>query len=87
MLLLVKQITGQKNNRSNREQWHKWCWNNGNIKLSNSVLENSSNTFNELWKLPWSKLAKKTRYGVADQDATFLTTDTKLYVPVVTLST
>ena len=55
--------------------------NNGTKDVETMVLLKYVNNF---WRILWSSLVAGT---AANQEPTFTTTDTKLYVPVVTLST
>ena len=79
----------EKNNRSNRRQWHKRYWNNGSIKISKCfwrTLEMSLINCKISFDLNWSKNCVVVASN-ADQAAKFSITYTKLYVPVITLTT
>ena len=70
----------------------KKCWNNGSIKISESAfwitLEKKPLINCEVnADLNWSKKCVRVTTVVADHWATFSITHTKLYVPVVALST
>ena len=66
------------NNKSNRRRWQKKCWSNGIIKTSSRTLE-----------IPLINCIKRVIVGtdVTDQGAKIWITDTKPYVPVLTVST
>ena len=79
----------EKNNRSNKRQSQKRCWNNGTFEVSNQFLETLEMSFiySEInLDLNWSEICVIVATNVAAQVVTFSITDTKLYVPVVTLS-
>ena len=74
----------------NRQQWHKKCWNNGNIKISKyfwRTLEMPLINCEINIDLTWSKNCIIVAPDIANQGTTFPIADTKCYFPVVTLST
>ena len=86
MVRIKGKITGKTGNNDKK------CWNNGSIKISESVF------WITLGKKPlinceveadlnWSKKCVRVTTVVAYHCTTFSITDTKRYVPVVTLST
>ena len=86
MVRIKGKITGKTGNNDKK------FWNNGSIKISESVfwitLEKKPLINCEVEAdLNWSKKCVRVTTVVAYHCTTFSITDTKLYVPVVTLST
>ena len=70
------------------QQWFKNCWNNCTIQISTQFLENSWNAFNYeiILHLKWSGNCFIVATNIAAQATAFSITDTKVYVPAVTLA-
>ena len=77
-------------NRSNRQHWYKKCWNNSTIKYLSNLWRNLKLSLinSEInLGLSSSENCVIVAANVVAQASTFSVTDTKRYVPVVTLST